>query len=249
LTPRQFFRGEPLRRKRIVLIIIKRSGIAMVYHQIRPIGRSSSIRGPNSFKFRIIDTVKLRSNGPCAKVSDETNSAGVNFGETQELTSSGLGLPFWKFPSSFSELGLKNIDRAAPGMSIEQSGMGAVDFTEDFFWSNVTLTSGDLIVDVSSILHGHGPQSRVIGIRPAKSRVKHNCSSSLTDSLDGSLRNAILVLSTRAREGDGLLGILNMRNDGLGSEGAIVSPIFLHLEPITEAKTFKFHLGSESIRS
>ena len=65
--------------------------------------------------------------------------------------------------------------------------MTAVEFTEDLFRCDVTKTSWDLIVNISSILHCHRPKRRIIGIRPSEGSMEHNGSGSMGDSLDSSL--------------------------------------------------------------
>jgi len=130
------------------------------------------------------------------EISYQTNSAGMTFGETKELSSTSFWLPFGKFTPSFSQLWFQNISGTTPSSGIQQSRMRTVEGTEDFFRTDVSQASRDFIVNVSSILHGHGPKRRIISIRPSQGSMQHNGPSSFTNCLDSSFRNAILMLST-----------------------------------------------------
>ena len=96
------------------------------------------------------------------------------------------------------------------------------------------------------MLKSKGPQLQVSLIRPHDCGMQKHSTCPCRHSLDCTFTNAILVMSTDAREVDSLATVFDMLTECLRAEQGIVSTIALDLVPTGCCHLFKAFLGLQS---
>jgi hypothetical protein len=79
--------------------------------------------------------------------------------------------------------------------------------------------------------------------------MKHDGTGGFADGLDRMFSNPILVLGTGTRKGDDLAVSVDLFDECLGTENAIISPIGLNSNATTQGILLIFHFGSNHICS
>jgi hypothetical protein len=214
--------------------------------KVGPRGRGFGGTRVNGIKRIVVNDMELRADVVGSKVANEPHSAGVERGCPHILTLSRPRLPLG-YLSSILEPRSKDINRATPGMGVDEGAKGRLGAGPDFMRSKASGLTGDLVMERDGVTEGQGPEVPLIVLRPTKGRVNHHRASRANGVFDSRFGHAIVVVPADPAMPDALTLGGKCGGKFLGGVDAVVSAVGTDLNANTSSFTFKTKLGLNSL--